>query len=96
MLILAIDIGTSSVRTALFDGGLHRLPGSLAQRAHAVTHSADGAAELDPAVLETSVRHCFDFTVERAGKRLVTAIGVSCFWHSLLGFDARGNALTPI
>ena len=96
MLILAIDIGTSSVRTALFDGGLRRLPGSLGQRAHAVSHSADGAAELDPAALEGSVRHCLDFTANRAGKRVVAAVGVSCFWHSLLGLDARGNALTPI
>ena len=95
-LILAIDIGTSSVRTALFDGGLRRLPGSLAQRAHAVTHSAEGAAELDPATLETGLRACLDQTVPRAGQRPVTAVGVSCFWHSLLGCDARGQALTPI
>ena len=95
-LILAIDIGTSSVRAALFDASLRRLPGSLAQRAHAVTHSADGAAELDPATLETGLHACLEHTVARAGQRLVTAIGVSSFWHSLLGCDARGKALTPI
>ena len=95
-LILAIDIGTSSVRTALFDGDLRRLPGSLTQRAHAVTHSAEGAAELDPATLETGLRACLDQTMPRAGLRLVSAVGVSCFWHSLLGCDARGKALTPI
>ena len=95
-LILAIDIGTSSVRTALFDPAARRLPGSLAQRAHAVTHSADGAAELDVATLEAGLHACLDGTVPRAGNRLVTAIGVSCFWHSLLGVDARGRALTPI
>ena len=95
-LFLAVDIGTSSVRTALFDAGLRRLPGSLAQRAHAVTHSAEGAAELDPGTLETGLHACLERTVARAGQRLVTAIGVSCFWHSLLGCDARGQALTPI
>ena len=95
-LILAVDIGTSSVRTALFDAGLRRLPGSLAQRAHAVTHAADGAAELDPATLETGLHACLEHTAARAGQRLVTAIGVSCFWHGLLGGDARGKALTPI
>ena len=95
-LILAVDIGTSSVRTALFDANLRRVPGSLGQRAHAVTHSADGAAELGPATLEAGLRACLDHTVLRAGQRLVTAIGVSSFWHSLLGCDARGHALTPI
>ena len=95
-LILAVDIGTSSVRTALFDAGLRRLPGSLAQRAHAVTHSADGAAELDPATLETGLHACLEHTAAHAGQRLVTAIGVSCFWHGLLGGFLNDTAPTEI
>ncbi len=95
-LILAIDLGTSSVRTALFDHHLRRVPGSMAQRSYAVTHGEDGAAEFDVATLETHLHLCLNQTVPRAGQRPVQAIGTSCFWHSLIGVDARGKALTPV
>ena len=94
--VLAIDLGTSSVRTALFDGEARRLPGTLAQRSHAVTHSDDGAAELDAEAVRANLDGCLRTTLARAGKREIAAVGVSCFWHSLIGVDARGQAVTPI
>ena len=94
--VLAIDLGTSSVRTALFDAEARRLPGTLAQRSHSVTHSDDGAAELDPEAVRANLEACLRVTVARAGKRQVAAVGVSCFWHSLVGVDADGRTLTPI
>ena len=95
-LVLAIDLGTSSVRTALFDAEARRVPGTLTQRSHGVTHSDDGAAELDPAAVHASLDACLRATLARPGKKEVAAVGVSCFWHSLIGVDARGRALTPI
>ena len=95
-LVLAVDIGTSSVRTALFDARGRCLPGSLAQRAHAVTHAPAGAAELDPATLEAGLLRCLDRTLPHARRRPVPAVGISCFWHSLVGSDRRGKLLTPI
>ena len=95
-LFLAIDLGTSSARTALFDHRLRRVPGSLAQRAHSVSYGDDGKAELNTEALEANLRHCLDHTVPRAGNRLVSDIGFSCFWHSLVGVDSCGQALTPV
>ena len=95
-LVLAVDIGTSSVRTALFDLQGGRLAGSLAQKPHAVSHSPEGAAELDPAVLESGFLACLRETLPHARRRPVAAVGISCFWHSLVGTDDRGKALTPI
>ncbi len=95
-LVLALDIGTSSVRTALFDQHARRLPGSLQQRAYAISHSDDGAAELDPATLQDHLLHCVEATLTRAGGKTVNAVGVSSFWHSLIGTDAHGRAITPI
>ncbi len=95
-LVLALDIGTSSVRTALFDLRGQRLPGSLAQKTHAVSHSPQGAAELDPAVLEKGFLACLEETLPQARKRPIAAVGISCFWHSLIGTDTRSKALTPI
>ncbi len=94
--VLAIDIGTSSVRTALFDGRAQRVPGSLTQRAHALNHSPEGAAELDVATLETGLQRCLRGTLRHAGGRRISDVGVSCFWHSLIGTDAAGQALTPV
>ena len=95
-LFLAVDIGTSSIRTALFDLQGRRLARSLVQREHAVSHSPAGAAELDPAILEAGFLHCLERTMPHARRRPVTAVGMSCFWHSLIGTDHRGKVLTPI
>ena len=94
--VLALDIGTSSVRAALFDRDARRLPGTLTQQEHAVTHSEDGAAEFDPQALATSVEACLAGTAARARGKTVAAVGVSCFWHGLLGTDARGKTVTPV
>ena len=94
--VLAIDLGTSSVRTALFDGEARRLPGTLAQRSHAVTYSDDGTADLAPEAVRANLDACLRATLARAGKREVAAVGMSCFWHGLMGVDARGKPITPI
>ena len=93
--ILAIDIGTSSVRTAFFDEKARRVPGSCASQAYRVRHSADHGAELDPDDLLRATRKCL-----RETRSLMTgsvrAICGSGFWHSLLGLDRAGEPLTPI
>ncbi len=96
LLVLAIDMGTSSTRTALFDRHGRRQTGSLAQEPYALRTSADSAAELDPTILESALAKCLTATLRRAGRRPVVAAGVSCFWHSLLGCDKAGKPLTPI
>lgn len=95
-LTLAIDLGTSSVRTALFDGRARRVKETLRQIEYSVTHSARGEATLDPATLEDGLRRCLAGTLEAAGKRRIGAVGISCFWHSLIGVDGSGDALTPV
>ena len=93
--VLAIDIGTSSVRTALFDENAERIPHSNADQVYRVRHTLDHGAELDPQVLLRATRKCLRRT-RRLTKRPVDAIGGSGFWHSLLGLDRAGQPLTPI
>ena len=92
--VLAIDMGTSSVRAALFDARGKRVQGTLAQRVYLLKTGGDGAAELDPFELLRQTRACIKSATE--GGNAISAVGVSCFWHSLLGTDAEGNPLTPI
>jgi gluconokinase len=98
--ILALDLGTSSTRAALYDGTGKRLLSTTAQVAYPLITGPDGRAELDPAVLEKAVARAIAKTLRAwQGKGAVAplaGIGVSCFWHSLLGLDAKGRPLTPI
>ncbi len=95
-LVLAIDIGTSSVRTALFDARARRVPGSLMQREHSVSYSAHGAAELTVDTLGQGLQACLQNTLRHVNGRKISDVGVSCFWHSLVGTDEKGRVCTPI
>ena len=101
-LVLTLDLGTSSTRTALFDAQGRRFTHTTAQQAYPLVTSVDGAAELEPAVLSTAVLRCLQETMRqyRADARLrgrpIAGIGVSSFWHSLIALDAKGRPLTRI
>ena len=101
-LILAIDIGTSSLRTALFDTRARRFIQTTAQQAYPLRVTADGGAELSPATLRRTLFDCLAkaLRARRADRTLrvrpISAAGTSCFWHSLLGVDKSGRTLTPI
>ncbi len=101
-LVLAIDLGTSSTRTALFDVAAHRQPGATAQQSYPLLTAADGTAELEPGALLGALRMCLSETLARRRtdpllrERPIGAIAVSCFWHSLVGTNAKGEAITRV
>jgi gluconokinase len=81
--VLAIDVGTSSVRAQVFDADAReREP---ARRRY--------AGEDDPARIVALVREAID---EAAADEEYDAVGGSCFGHSLVALDERGRPLTPI
>ena len=96
VVVLALDLGTSSVRSALFDQTARLIPGSQASQSYRVRHSVEHGAELDPAVLLRATRHCLRQTRSRLTKKSTPVIAGSGFWHSLLGLDRAGHPLTPI
>ena len=101
-LVLAFDVGTSSLRTALFDPLARRIEGTSQQREYDLTYGDDGRAELAPRVLLRAARACLGATLEAyralpARRRpAIRAVGMSAFWHSLLGLDADGKPITSI
>lgn len=101
-LILALDLGTSSTRTALFDHQARRITETTAQESYPLLTSPDGGAELEPAALLGAVRHCLEQTlrVYRSTPALkaqpIGGIAVSSFWHSVVGTNARGEAITRV
>jgi gluconokinase len=101
-LILALDVGTSSTKTALFDAQGNRLLKTTAQKTYALRVTHDGAAELAVSDLEKAVISAIRDTLlahqrdRRLRNRPIIAVGMSCFWHSLLGYDPRRQQPTPI
>lgn len=101
-LILALDLGTSSTRSALFDIQARRLVETTSQHTYPLLTTPDGGAELEPAALLGAVRHCLEQTlrVYRSNPALkaqpIGGIAVTSFWHSLVGTNAKGEAITRV
>jgi gluconokinase len=81
--VLAVDIGTSSVRAQVFEGGA-REDGRPVKREYLGENDPDAIVRLTRDVIET------------VGAGDVNAVAASCFGHSLLPLDADGRPLTPI
>lgn len=94
-LVLALDVGSSSVRARAYDEDGNEVPRVGAQESYEVRHGPGGRAEFDPEQLAREVTAA----LERARRECdapIDAVGASCFWHSLLAVDERGRALTPV
>ncbi|HEU5319226.1 MAG TPA: FGGY family carbohydrate kinase, partial [Methylomirabilota bacterium] len=95
-MVVALDVGTSSARAALYDGAGRPVDGAFHQARYAPRTTPDGGVEHDADALLAAVVACLDGL--HAGHRLpaVDAVGVTTFWHGLLGFDAGGHPATPL
>jgi gluconokinase len=92
--VLAIDIGTSSIRATLYGQGLQPLrPG--AQIRYRWHMGSDGSVETPAGTLERAVGKAIDGALDGLRSR-VDAVAVAAFWHSLLGVDAHGRAMTAV
>jgi gluconokinase len=92
--VLAIDIGTSSIRATLYGPGLQPLRQG-AQIRYRWRVGSDGSVEASPATIERAVAAAIDGAL--AGVRTpVDAVAIAAFWHSLLGVDAQGRAVTAV
>src|SRR5215213_4377150 len=97
-LLLALDVGTSSVRGALYDERGREVPGTQERLVRGLETTADGGAELDAGGAVEQTAEVIDAVVARAaglGAR-IEAVAPACFWHSLVGVDAGGAPLTPV
>jgi gluconokinase len=96
MTVIALDVGTSSVRASVCDDAGQVLGGRYHREPVQPTVTADGGVEHDPRRLVETVATCLDAVLVGPRTPDVAAVGIATFWHGLLGFDAAGQALTPI
>lgn len=96
--VLALDIGSSSVRALLFDGRGHKVNGIEGRQAVTATTVPPGAHEFDPDDLLERVFTCIDQALEQAGPRAntIAAVAIDTFVNNILGLDAAGRAITPL
>ncbi len=97
-LVLTLDIGTSSVRAMLWDQRGDWAHGWEAEIEHRMSITPDGGVETDAAELLKRTARSIDGVLEQAGKSAsaIAAVGISTFWHSLMGVDDSGDPLTPL
>ncbi|MBA2475313.1 MAG: gluconokinase [Actinobacteria bacterium] len=92
--VLAIDVGSSSVRARLYDESGRVLSGDSAQRRWEASRGRDGRVEFDPGELVAATRGAIEDALEPDDR--YDAVGCSCFWHSFMALDRGGRPLTPL
>ena len=95
-LILALDIGSSSVRAAFFDHAGNLLPRTLVKIERKLKATASGGSEIDADAAFRQVIAAIDGAMEKAPKGEVTHVASCTFWHSLMGIDGNGKPTTPV
>ena len=97
-IVLAIDIGTSSVKAIGFDLRGNAVP---ALREH-TAYSARGPAQYADIDDADELMRCVAAAVQtvldkaRDSGHTFIAVGVCTFWHSMVGIDSSGQAVTPL
>lgn len=97
-LILALDIGTSSVRASIFTDAAEPVRGMSVKIERVLNATPDGGSEIDADEAFAQVAAAIDALLEKA-KKIKGEIRyvVSCsFWHSLMGIDAKGKTTTKL
>lgn len=95
-LVLAIDIGTSSVRAMLYDATGRAVQQHSAQLSYEIETGHDGRSTFDANELRRLTEAVIDEVCSSKNDTPIAAVGISCFWHSLVGLDTQGKPITPV
>lgn len=97
-LVLALDVGTSSVRASLYDVLGRAVEGAEGRIAYEMKTTPDGGVEMDADELFDITCRTIDELLQRPPDLLdaLCGVGMCTFWHGLLGVGDKGRAVTPI
>jgi gluconokinase len=97
-LILALDIGTSSVRAAVYDDKGKPVRGMSAKAERSFAQTPDGGFEIDAEQAFKQVVAVIDAVLAKAEKMKgeIEDVAACAFWHSLVGVDEKGKPTTPV
>lgn len=96
--IFSIDIGTSAVRTSLFDCFGRAIGGMEARQPLEIKTTAAGASEADPDVILERTRSCIDSVMEQAASlaRRIAGVASCTFVGNILGVNSTNQAITSL
>lgn len=94
--VLAVDIGSSSVRAALYDQSGAHVEGTEVKLDYDLEYTQDGGATKNADEILDLVSRAIDGALSEAGDAAISCVAASTFWHSLLGLDATGRPTTQI
>ena len=96
--ILALDVGSSSLRAMIFDRWGRSVEGVEARQSHTLTFGSDGEASTDPDALIDLLTDCIDAALHLAGPLAAGIAGVAgcSLAGTLLGVDETGRPVTPL
>ena len=97
-LALTLDVGTSSTRVLVWDASGRELDGIRAQVQYQMHTTSDGGVFMDAVELRSHIADCLDQALVQLGDRAsaIKAVGMSAFWHSVIGLDADGEPVTAL
>ena len=94
--VLALDLGTSSVRALVTDDRGRALPDIEARRPTRLRVDDSGRAELDAGEMTDAVIDCIDELHAAGHLDAVERVATSCLWHAVMGLDEAGEPVTPL
>src|SRR6202165_4253588 len=96
--VLALDLGTSSVRAVVYDARGAMVDATMSDLPYKVRTTDAGEVSSDPDALVKLIAQSIDGALKAVRKEKVTilAVGVSCYWHSLMGVDRAGRPTTEL
>ncbi|HUY13615.1 MAG TPA: gluconokinase [Terriglobia bacterium] len=96
--ILTLDVGSSSVRTLLYDAQGREVPGFGLHIPYELDKTLGGGIEVDADFLCGLCIECLSAIHQHMDIAGIwpTAVAVCTFWHNVLGLDGSGSPTTPV
>jgi gluconokinase len=97
--VVALDVGSSSVRAILHDVQARPVRGAEIHLPYTPRIRPDGTAEADANKLHSLVGQALTEVLPLAGPKRrarIAGVAVSTFWHGLVAADESARALTPL
>jgi gluconokinase len=97
-LVLALDLGSSSLRALIYDARGREVRGTEGRTPYRWTLTVGGGVEGEPDAFLQGAALAIDQSLAGAGHaaRELRAVGVSTFWHNIMGVGADGRPSTPL
>ncbi|MFN2501165.1 MAG: gluconokinase [Pyrinomonadaceae bacterium] len=97
-LVLALDIGSSSIRASVYDGAGNPIDSLSAKHDRQFHFDADGTAELDADDAVEQVARTVDELLGKTDQlgMEIEYVAVCSMWHTLVGIDERGRPTTKV